>query len=668
MRCLLVFWAVALALPSLGLAADTQENSYNLPEVLVTATATPAPAREVPVHVEVLSRDDIDQLGVDTLSELIIQKSPGTVVQYPGAYMGFSLRGFNTYDSPGANMDAKTLVLVDGNPFGSGNLTLIPLGNVERVEIMRGPGSVLYGASAMGGVINIITKRGKGTPSGSVEAEYGSFNRFQPKASAQGGTQDSRLGFSLAGRVTTVEQYDASGGWRYRNTDYHDLATSGTVTMTPVENHTFHLFGNYFNAWNMGDPGPTYSPTHTARIQDAMKNFAAIYDGATESRNVQWRLATWVNEHDYANTDTPYYERSSFTTNQVGIDGRVSVPTFSLGRFTIGGQYRDIREHRDGDGVYAPDSNYENLSIYGEEKVDIGDFTFLAGLRYDQYNLRILDNDSFTDATTQPRTMDHLSWRGGITWRTLSWLTLRTSAGSAFTPPDAYKFCGRYHDSWSNYIGNANLTPETSTTWEGGLDINWKGLEISGTYFYTLYTDAITTTSTTVNGNPYWQTWINSAGSQLAGLEGFTRYSHKFDIGSHRLSVTPFLNWIWYAQRKVEDSKLVSARGTDTVLNLSEYSLNPGVQFGFDSRVTLNLNGQWQGPQKVYDWDTHSANYGKVVDKDPFFVMNARLSIRPAKKLETYVFANNLGDERYSYVDGYPMPGRTFGVGVRYEF
>jgi vitamin B12 transporter len=660
--------AMALALTRPGLAADSPEPSYTLPEMLVTPTATPSSAREVPVHVEVMDRYDIDQLGVDTLDELVTKKSPGTLIKYPGAYTSFRLRGFDSYVSPGSNMDAKTLVLVDGNPFGSGNLSLIPLDNVERVEIMRGPGSVLYGASAMGGVINVITKRGQGQPSGSMESEYGSFNRFQPKGSFQGASENGKLGFSLAGRGTTVEAYDAGGGWKYRNTAYHDGAASATVTAKPADNHTIHILGNYFDSWDVGDPGPTYSPTPIAKIRDSMKNLAAVYTGSSESKDLNWRLSGWANEHNYTDSDNPYYHRSAFVTDQAGIDGRFSVPTFSFGSFTLGGRYQNIREHRYGDGVYAPDSQYDNWSAYGEEKADAGDFTFLAGLRYDLYGLRISDNSTFTDVVSSRKTMEHLSWRGGLNWRAISWLTLRTSAGSAFTPPDAYKFSGIYLNSGTNYIGNPSLKPETSTSWEGGFDVEWKDLQLSGTCFYTFYTDAISTAQTTVNGSSNWQTWVNSAGWRLAGLEGFARYSRSFNIGEHRLSVTPSLNWVWYFERKEEDSTLVNSYGTDTVLNLSQYSLNPGVEFGLDHRITLSFTGQWQGPQKVVDWNTNSPSYGKAINKDPFFVMNTRISVRPIERLEAYIYANNLGDERYSYVNGYPMPGRTFGVGLRYEF
>ena len=84
--------------------------------------------------------------------------------------------------------------------------------------------------------------------------------------------------------------------------------------------------------------------------------------------------------------------------------------------------------------------------------------------------------------------------------------------------------------------------------------------------------------------------------------------------------------------------------------------------------MRLDLSAQWQGDQKVQDFNPYSPAYGGVVDKDPFFIFNAKLSYRPIEKLEASVYVNNIADERYSYVRGYPMPGRTFGVGLRYAF
>lgn len=665
MRCAALVLSLLLFSASAALAEDRGGQPRELPEMVVTATAEPSASTQTPVHVQVIDRKAIDELGASTLDDLVALKVPASVTKYPGAYSSAKLRGFDTYASPGANMDAKTLVLVDGNPVATGNLALIPLGNVERVEVMRGPGSVLYGASAMGGVINVITRRGKGKPSGAAEVRYGSFNRVEPRADIQGGLENGSLGASLAGRVTSVDAYDASGGWRYPNTAYHDGAASGTVTIRPVEGHALHLMANFFNAYDVGDPGPVYSRTPSAKVDDVLKNFAATYTGGSSAVDVDWRLAFWANRHEYDNTDTPYYDSSKFNTDQIGLDGRVTVPTFSFGRFTLGARYQNTEEKRDGDGVYAPDSRYANWAAYGEEKLTLGDITLLGGLRYDNYQLRINGNTVLCDVVSRDKTMDHLSWRFGANWNATDWLTLRATSGSAFTPPDAYKFSGRFQQWGTWYLGNSGLKPETSVTGEAGADVTWNGLEFSGTYFNTAYNDAITTATLPATAS---QTWVNSSGWRLSGLEGFVRYTHTFDAGTNRFSLTPSLNWIWFFERAELDDTLVNARGTDTVLGLSRYTLTPGLQIGWNETLRLDLSAQWQGDQKVQDFNPYSPAYGNVVDKDPFFVFNAKLSYRPVEKLEASISVNNIADERYSYVRGYPMPGRTFSVGLRYAF
>ncbi len=669
MRGIPFLLVLVLFLPSLGLAAEAAPASTEqLPDMVVTATAVPAPKHETPVHVQVIDRPEIERLGVDTLDELLIVSSPGTVIKYPGAYTSFRLRGFDSYSSPGANMEAKTLVLVDGNPLGTGNASLIPLDNVERVEIMRGPGSVLYGASAMGGVINILTRRGKGEASGSLGVEYGSNEHIQGSASLQGSASDGKLGYALAGSISKQNDYDDGHGHRYENSAYHDGAFSATCTLRPTEEHSLHLLANYFNAWELGSPGPTYAVTEDPITYDAMKYMAAVYDGGVSDWGVRWRLSGWMGEHKYSDTDTLYYDDSDFLTYNLGVDGRVTVPTFSVGTFTVGGKYQFVEEKRTGDGVYAPDSRYNNWSVYGEERININDFTFVAGIRYDQYTLKINRNGTFTDVLSEEKDLDQVSWRAGVTWWALDWLSLRASVGTAFSPPDAYKYCGRYALWGTNYIGNSNLSPETSLTWEGGFDVTWNGLEFSGTYFHTTYENATTSTTTTVDGDPFWFTWTNSDGWLLTGLEGFFKYTKAFSIDDHTITVSPYVNGIYYLQREEQDSDIVRQLGTDTVLNLSEYSITPGIQTSFDSLVMLDINMQWQGPQEVRDWDPLSPRYTEVVDKDPFAVLNARVTVKPVDCLEVSLHVDNITDENYSYVDGYPMPGRTFGVGLKYTF
>ncbi len=665
---LLASLLACLLFPCLILAADGSETSFLLPEQVVTATAEPAARRELPVFVQVIERREIADSGLATLDDLLTVKTPGTIIKYPGAYTSIRLRGFDSYVSPGANIDAKTLVLVDGNPLGSGNLSLVPLDTVERVEVMSGPGSVLYGASAMGGVINVITRRGTGPVSGAVEAGYGSFDHFSPSASLQGGLGEGAFGFALASRMNTTQAYAMGGDKTYRNTDSHDGAASATLTLRPAEGHDVHLWLNYFDAWDMGDPGPVYQLTPQARVNDSMKNFAATYTGGVSDWDIDWRLACWAGRHDYTNRSTSYYERADLTTHQLGADGRITVPTGSFGRLSVGGRYQSIQELRGGDGVYAPDNRYDAWSLYTEEKVELGDVTVLGGLRYDRYQLAIESNDVIADVDAQGKELSQLSWRLGLNWRALDWLSFRASAGSAFTPPDAYKYSGEYQLWGVTYYGNPNLKPESGVTWEGGVDVAWEGLAISGGYFYTTYDDAITAAPASPDIDPFGQTWVNAKGWQLSGIEASIRRPWEWSVGKRSVSIDPYVNLVCYLDRHLADETLAAQRKTDTVLNLSQYAVTPGIQLGWDNLVRLDLNGQWQGPQTVMDWDPASATYMQTKDKDPFFIFNARLSVHPVENLETYVYVNNVSDERYSYVDGYPMPGRTVGLGLRYTF
>ena len=127
---------------------------------------------------------------------------------------------------------------------------------MERIEIVRGPGSVVYGSAAMGGVVNIITRKGQGSPSGNAGVEYGSWGYTKGYAGFSGGFLDNRVGVSLTGRTITEGSYDAGGGAKVPNTGYNDQAYSASVFAAPNPNHTFFAVGNFFRpgAWELRTP------------------------------------------------------------------------------------------------------------------------------------------------------------------------------------------------------------------------------------------------------------------------------------------------------------------------------------------------------------------------------------------------------------------------------
>ena len=147
----------ASLMPLLLLAANCQAAtalpSYNLDEVIVTATRILTPQSQVSSSTEVITREDIQKKNAQTLGDII------------GSYAGVSVaRESNRKSLSMRGVDAKySLLLIDGmhmpsEPDKNYELDRIPLGNVERIEIVRGPSSALYGSDAMGGVVNIVTK------------------------------------------------------------------------------------------------------------------------------------------------------------------------------------------------------------------------------------------------------------------------------------------------------------------------------------------------------------------------------------------------------------------------------------------------------------------------------------------------------------------------------
>ena len=177
-------FAGLFVLPALLCAADTNavvssgssgtNQITTLPEITITATRIATLPADTSSSVTVISGDEIARSQQSFVADLL-RGEPGVTVALtgqPGSQTGVFLRG--------ANSDG-TLVLVDGIPVNNAfnnafDFSTLPVNNIERIEILRGPQSTLYGSEALGGVINIVTKNGGGPPTGSVQAEYGSFN------------------------------------------------------------------------------------------------------------------------------------------------------------------------------------------------------------------------------------------------------------------------------------------------------------------------------------------------------------------------------------------------------------------------------------------------------------------------------------------------------------
>src|ERR1035437_6265402 len=175
--------------------SQSEENpkTLNLQEVVVIGTRSPQKTANLTQEIQVISKETIKKMNVNDITDVLKQTAGVDVVEYPGLLSGISIRGFRPQNG---SLNMKALILIDGRPAASTNLSMIDLNNVERIEVLSGPASAIYGPQAMGGVVNIITNHTNGKLKGNASLSAGSLGRWGVDA-VVGGNLSKNFDFDL---------------------------------------------------------------------------------------------------------------------------------------------------------------------------------------------------------------------------------------------------------------------------------------------------------------------------------------------------------------------------------------------------------------------------------------------------------------------------------------
>jgi iron complex outermembrane receptor protein len=221
-------------LPCPGIA---QQTPYRLDDIVVTAARMPQPLMEVPANVSIVTKEDIEEMGALTVID-VFKQEPGVftsnLTNNPKSAQ-VDIRGY------GEAAPQNVLFLVDGRRINSidlsgTDLAQIPIEAIERVEIYRGPATVLYGDNAVAGVINIITKKGEGKPAFKAGATAGSHATYSSAMSAFG--KEGKFSYYTLG-----SSYNTDGYKQNNNLQMKDLF--GSFTLDALENLSFSLKAGY---------------------------------------------------------------------------------------------------------------------------------------------------------------------------------------------------------------------------------------------------------------------------------------------------------------------------------------------------------------------------------------------------------------------------------------
>jgi vitamin B12 transporter len=641
------FLALALLRPS---HAAGQADPLLLEGLIVTASPTARSEDAVANHVTVLSGERLERLGSRSLGE-VLRDVPGVDVVRGGSFGAVTsvyLRGGES---------DHTLVLVDGvqvNQAGGGfDFADLTTDNVERVEIVRGPASALYGTDAVAGVIHVITKTGLGAPSGMVSFEGGSYGRSDWAANLRAGADRAGYSLSLARRYTDgiLDLNNASvntivgGNARLRPDD----ATSVSLTVR-LTDRTYH-FPTDGSGAVVDQNAFTFTDATTARL------------GVTRSLSHLISVEAFValNETDGGTDDA----RDS-AADTLGFYGFTSLDHFRratadlrthlrLDRtvLTVGFEYEEERQR----------SFSESLSEFGptsgtsrSDRLNLAYFVHASGTASTlAFNVggRLEDNERFGRIA---------SWQAGATWRPVSraGTLLRASAGLAIKEPTFFE-----NFATGFATGNPNLDVESSRSWEVGLEqpLLGGGVTFGATYFDQALDDLIQYTSSPPGpGDP---NYFNVAEAASRGVE--------LDLDGRLGGLHGGASWTWL-DTEVVDSGFDEGEGATFVEGgrlLRRPTHSAAVRLGVTlERVSVTAAATNVGGRADRDFSTFPASPVELPSYT-LLSLGARWRVRdagpgrPGFTLE--VRSENLLDASYEEVVGFVAPGRAFYVGGRVE-
>lgn len=657
---LFIFFIPTIVYSSETLRTEAIPEAPVLDEIIVSASAETNTLKNIPLNIQSIDQEEIDNIGATNLGQLLERTTAGSIVIQPGNFSQINLCGFRSGRNIQTTLSDQVLILIDGNRSGTGNINNIPIENIERIEIIRGPTSALYGGSAVGGIINLITKKGKGKPSVHFTSNYGTANFRNIRIGSSGGVKDDRWGYAIAGALNACGDYRTGEGNRYPNTHFHNGSGSGSINFQPNEHSNFSGFLTYKKTYDTGSPGENTLEGRTPK--DGIKDdylFISLQHNTQCTDTITLTTSIYTNKNSYEYINRKWESESGYESYLSGGKTIITMPIFTISHVSLGAEYIHLHENVGGSAIYNPNARTDVLSTFLEHHFDIiKDLFWQYGIRYDYYRERLKSVGPIT-VNSSVTNFQHFSWNTGAIWWFINGLGIRTSLGTAFVPPTSAQLAGKYqiYHNGPQYIGNSRLKSEQSLTSTVGVDISLNKLNGTIDYFYTKYINRITTKKVDKNYH-----YINQGQHYISGIEASLTYTHDLNISlPHPCIFAPYINVEYLTKRnnnKNQSSKIIC--------NQPKYTATGGIGLGY-KLIWIDINTRLTGPMcySDYNYNTQSIT---IKNAHSFAIYNSRITITPTMGLSFFLDLQNITNKYYAYTPGYPMPGLSLKLGVTYEY
>lgn len=635
----LVFSQISFSQNSIIQKTDTS-GFYRMNEVVISATKTLSNSIEIANSISVIDSVQISNSNSNNVFDILRNETGISFTRQGGngTLSNLYIRGANS---------SHTLVLIDGvevnltnDPSGVYDFSALSIDNIERIEVLRGPQSTLYGSDALAGVINIITKKGNGSTKFSLLTEGGSYNSYKALLGVNGSLQ--KLNYSIALSRTGSDGF-SNASEKYGNTEkdgytFNNLSSIIGYTFSP--NAEVNLYTRYTKSKSDYDQfGGAFGddPTYIFNQEE----FSLRGEGKIKLFDGRWNQKTGVsvirNTRKYSydtSAASIFYSHSHYDGRKYKIDWQNDFQLNESNLFT-GGVDFELEEMSSeyfsfnyiGLPDYAsifPNRNTKTISGYIQEQFNIKNMFFAsAGIRYAHHN----------------QFGSQITYRFAPAFLISETSTkIKATLGTGFKAPSLFNL-------YDPTYGNENLKPEKSFGWDIGAEqfLSKENFSIGVTYFDNKFSDMFgfdNVTFKTIN--------INKA--ETNGVEVFTKA-----IFFNSLIVKAN-----YTYTKALDKSENTSNFDQKLLRRPENKIGLLIDYSFIEKANVNAEVIWIGTREDIDFSTFQRtelkgyvllNLAAHYDVFNFLRLNARLE--------------NLLDTDYEDVFGYGTAGLSFYGGIK---
>ena len=662
-RLRLVFLVLVLVF-SIGVDVFAQFNDVELERITVTAIRYPQEIQKISASVSVITQQDIENSNAQTIPDILRTQTGIVVRDYygNGAKVSVDLRGF------GETAGSNTLVLLDGRRVNEIDLsgvdwTQVPLDRIERIEIVRGSGSVLYGDNATGGVINIITKTGKGKPQFELESSGGSYDMNKQRFSVSG--SQGKLSYFLSTSRNSTHGY--------RKNSYHKAGDFSSKLIYNISDTSSlglsagHHTADYGLPADLKEDELSLRSRRDAATPDDHAGDEDWYIHLEAKKEFQegnkFNLALslrkrhidtfWLGGDSVDNTrietvgicpklilNSRIFKKTNITT--LGLDFYKHDST--VDNFFFGAQTGDSDIDKKSQGIYLQNQ----LSIFDNLTSDIG-------FRYERakYGLVHIDSTGWYADIDDTLKFDEELFESGLTYNYNEDSKLFLNVARSFRFPATEEFMMYAADYSTRWI-NKDLLPQKSFNYEIGIDHKFNPKLNMGLSLF------MTKVKNELYLNPFSRNNENYNKTQHRGIE-LSSNSNIFN-NLNLLSNYTFTEAIF--DGGIFNNNQVPMVPRHKISIVGNWQMNPEWQ------LSTFLN--YVGSRYLISDPAH--NHPKL---DEFITIDLKLSYR-LENFIAFLGINNLFDETYSEYGGvsiytgeigyYPSPARNFIAGCTLNF